>query len=1071
MGRRSGEEKRTYKTAATRNHGKPTLFARKNEGRIGEATEDIAGAEAGFKSKLGELPLFYVTSPKLTRSHQVSRSRKIAISPHRLAKGMSGSHGRRGVSADVHLGEGDAGWPPGSTHSQEIATWASSFRFELDAHDAERNLTDIRNLTETPGGSFRFRIGTEELSENLELHGSHLKLRQSLENNHDSNRRAGIVATANATGSERQDGYVDAELQLSDCWDVVPFEARRNVAVDVPNSPERDELLRRLNKLKATHSSASPSLLKFGLDDVTSPSLLRIGSPNLDDVVSYHKEMAKLAARRDHLHQRLKNDSRKSSCPSPLSKSSCASPLSKSSSTSTPIVSKNMVQKKSQETVSTLGELEIMPRVQSNLPSSGLRGSLHGTVPESSVQELLPITPTPARFKQSPRRRSSSSSIQDQIVSIHKLQFPARAVSSASHIPSPDHTPFLSAARGKIPFKWEEEPGKPKITVNDADARRLSREEIEVSNCVETILQLDSSQNGDTNIVPESATVIEASENGETSSARRSADGAGDEGRIESHRYYGKGHLRGHSESSLGQSSRRYSTHERLEAQIDLDTSAAARFLVELYDTPSSTPGRHCSSPMFAVPFKWEDAPGKAKVETSVGGSNMLQLPPRLAVPSDHSAESFSRDLRASHPFAGFLPCLTASSPGQQQRKHSDRMLVQFGSSKSLPPRAPSPSERRKRHGLVGRCYSTPQEGCQIRVSKSTASSPVPQAVSRNLFSEETENSPSSWLKKDSSNPNAPSSPRSILCGPDEGSGSQTSASNVFSSGDLEDFTQQTNDSGQSASKSSNSSFESMEEDFAELPSPASSNLHPLHSGEPSAPPKETSSLRPEEPLNAMDESPLNLSKMEKQKSQKQCQDTTHSPEPAAPSPALTNYFQNLEQATSTLSSTSAGAATASGYLNSCEGELPLAPKPALPTIQSMLLQQQPKEINSSAQASPKRPTRLPYTMPSVADQFLASCDNFTRRQVIHDLSPRLPRQYSGRRLDRSSHGHTMGGTTPTPRVERYQSDEVCRTSPAYAAALQLFSPPTTQRQRKGLAKPLATRPRRRARFMVSRIC
>ncbi|KAG0593637.1 hypothetical protein M758_UG006000 [Ceratodon purpureus] len=207
----------------------------------------------------------------------------------------------------------------------------------------------------------------------------------------------------------------------------------------------------------------------------------------------------------------------------------------------------------------------------------------------------------------------------------------------------------------------------------------------------------------------------------------------------------------------------------------------------------------------------------------------MLQLPPRLAVPQYHNAESFSRELRASHLLAGFfVPCLTASSQGHQhQSKQSNRVLVQYGSSKSLPPRAPSsPSlaERRKRQGLVGRCYSTPKEGCQIRVSKSTANSPFLQALSRNLFSEETENSnsPGSWLQKNSSKPKAAlSSPRSILFGPDESSSSQASASKVFSSGDLKDFTPQINHSGQSASKSSKSSFESIEEAFAELPSPA----------------------------------------------------------------------------------------------------------------------------------------------------------------------------------------------------------------------------------------------------------
>lgn len=1005
MGQRRGDEKRIYKAAASCKNGKPTLFARESEVEV----------EAGFSASTGELPLFYVTSsPKLTRSRQVSRSSRIGTSPLQLPKARSGTHAsRREVSADVHLGEGD---PLTSTLSQEIVAWASSFRFDLDPQDAGRlqamlerdartsgrNLTDSRNWTDTPGGSFRFRNGPEE------------------EQSHGSNRFA-------ATDDDGSENHADAGDQ-----------ARRNVAVDVPNSPERDEVQRRLNELKAAHQSG----LRFGLDDVISSSLLRFGSPNLDDVATYHKQMAKLAARR---HQRLQTGS------------SCSSPLSSKAPT--------------QEITTELGELEIMPITMSKSSPS--------QIPQSSLQELHPTTSR--LLKQSPRR-SSSCSIQEQIVSICKLQFPARAAScKVSNFPSPDHTPFLSAARGSIPFKWEEEPGKPKsIAANAANVQRLPREETEVSN-----------------VVSESVTVDEVTGNGgASSSARSSTEGAGvghgDGGRIESHRYYGRAHLRGHSESSLGQSSRRYGAHDRVEAQIDLDASAAAKFLVEIYDTPLSTPGRH--SPSFAVPFKWEDAPGKAKVETPTGRPNLLQLPPRLAVPS--CAKSFSRDLRASHPFAGFFaPCLTASSPGhsqQHQRKQSsDRILVQYGSSKSLPPRAPS--SPRKRHGLVGRCYSTPQEGCQIRVSRSTASSPVLQSARRSFFSEEAENgnSPGPWLEKTSSenanaNSHAPSSPRSILCGPDEGSSSSqaSAASAVSSSRDLGDFTQQTKHG--SASKSSNSSFESVEEDFADAPSPGSSH----HSGDqpPASPPPNEAPSPQEEPPNASND--LNLSKTENHKPQKQ---EHEGEEPPAWSPALANYFDTLEltsssttttttTSTSTLPSTtistlpSAGASTSAGALTASGELLPVVSKGALPTIQSMLEQEQ-EEIGVSAQGSPKRPTRLPYTMPSVADQVLASCENSTRRQLIQDLSPRLLRQYSGRRLNRSSHGRSTSGSAP--RVERCRADEAPQTSsPAYAAALQLLSPPVDlarERQRKGaklpLAKPLAsTRPRRRARFMMS-IC
>ncbi|KAG0615362.1 hypothetical protein M758_5G035400 [Ceratodon purpureus] len=993
---------------------------------------------------------------------------------------------------DVNFKHVEAGWPFGS---QEIAAWASSFRFELDSEDAERlqtalerdaqisggetdrrKLADSANLTEgaPSGGSFRFQSGNQS---------GYLKPPRQLEKFYGSNR---FTVVANACANEKQG--CDA-AQSGDGLSVVQVQAARiKVAVNdyVPASPGRSEILRRLTDLKA--HPLSPRQVP-------------------DDAVSYHKEKAKMAAVRDELHGRLKISL-------PLLKDEyygkgSSSPASK-------------YQSKPQE--NALGELEIMSNIgerrrQSSSPS-GLRGSPrrppqwgsqeHPITPTSRFRngDEHPTTPT-SRFRNGERQLVSGSSIQEQIVSIRKQ--PHAAAGNVSNTPSPEHP--LSVP-GAIPFKWEEEPGKPKTiaaAANRALARRLSREGIEVSNCTE---MKSGSQKDDIKPITDE---LESGNSGRgiEAPARSSSDtGNGDPiGRTGSFRFYGRAQLSKHSrEASLGRSSRRYSTQEK-EAHIDLDASAAAKFLVESFGSPSRSPSLHGSSPTnFAVPFKWEATPGKPKVERIVRSPNLLQLPPRLAVPSYRSAESFSRELRASHPFSGFFaPCMTAPDLSPVHHKQRDRGLMQFTPSKSLPPKVPQTPERRKRHGLVGRCSSAPREGCQIRVSKSfddkpschsssekvpvghisTASSPGLKP--RNLFISE--------LQNDS---NGPSSPTSILCGPEESS-SQTSTSNTaFSSGELEDFTQQGTHSQKSASKSSSSaSYESIEEEFAELPAPSYSVPAPPPSGPQHSEATQGTSNQalgstivntPEIKHNSrrwkgrpdtaktLLKLPTTGKHSAKLKTHDQL-DTTYTPENS--SPALSNYFQCLdptEAATSTSTSTEdvslldkQRAPTSSGYLNT-EGA-PLSPlsRSAFPTSTPMTKQ----DIDRSPHASPKRPTRLPYTMPSAAEQFLASCSTSGRRQLIQDLSPRLLHQYSGRRLSASHSGSN------TPRIDRSLTSSIPHAShgehmspsPAYAASLELFSPAAIiPHRRKWPGTPARAplvpppKPRRRSRFMLS-IC
>lgn len=969
----------------------------------------------------------------------------------------------------VNLAHTDAGWPLGN---EAIAAWASSFRFGLDRKDGERlqemlerdahlsvsethkgtKLVDSQIFAEGTegGGSFQFINGNQS---------GYLKPPRQLEKIHYSNR---FTAVANACAEEKQG--CRASKSSDGLSEVQVVAARIEVAVNdhVTASSRRSEILRRLSDLKAHPSSPwfAP-----------------------ENAVSYHREEAKVAAVRDEFHRRLK--------PSlPLSKDEY-SPV-------------NQYQRKPQKV--ELSEQEIMSNIrertrQNNLPS-GFRGS-----PRISAQlasQANPITPT-SRFKNGERQLAAGSSTREQIASICRQTH--AAASNVINSPSPDHNLSVPAA---IPFKWEEEPGKPKTIAGAAHralARRLPREGIEVSNCIEIIA---GSQKDDCKPSTDEAESGN-SRKGTHASARMLSDtGNGDPiGRSGSHRYYSRASLSRHyRDGSLGRSSRSYSTQEK-EAHIDLDASAAAKFLVEAFESPSRSPILHGSSPTnFSVPFKWEHTPGKAKVETIARSTNLLQLPPRLAVPSYRSVTSLSRGLRASHPLSVFFaPCMTASSP--VHGKQSDRALVQYTSSKSLPPKVPSTPRCRKRQGFIGRCSSTPREG-DLSESKyfddkasshsssekasiehlSTTSSPVLKP--RNLVISELRNSS-----------NTPSSPTSILCGPEESS-SQTSTSNIaFSSGDLETFTRQTNHSWQSASKSSSSASYEFIEDFAELPSPSYSVPAP-----PPSDPQRSGAFQ-DTPNQALDSTAVESSGNEhyarplkgppdgansvlkvpkfgkflaKLRSQNRLE-KIHTPENL--SPTLSDYFQCLESTEAgTLTSAlteevslldKQGGPTSSGYLDTDGTPLGLE---TLPTLQSVAKQ----EISPSPQASPKRPTRLRYTMPYAAENFLASCSSSGRRQLIQDLSPRLMHQYSGRRPSASHSGSN------TPGVDKYSTfapqanhAQQMSPSPAYAASLELFSPAANimSQRRKWPATPgtppakaAPPKPRRRSRFMVStRIC
>lgn len=1077
----------------------------------------------------GELPLFFPASS----DSLLDTDRVIDNNPNDVMRSSS--------EPGVMLRTSEAGWPLAS-HEMAVSlagSLAGSFRFDVERNqpelqqEEEATVVLERRPTPTPsfGGKFlkaheipaspgaSFRTFTFQGVEELDRrHYGFLK--PPRQNEHHQ---------------QHPDGYGFATATTTTITTTLVSNAAASPRVLTP----RDQVVLKLSNLKAN-----------GREEVLEETLAKKKKDN--------KKLL-LVASSGHADVKPLNLILKSSQPSltefVVSKSRNQSPRTPSSSahaiqSSPPRVTNNVQQPQgNHKNHHILGELEIMP---TNTPSSRLRKNnvnnevilLQQQQEQGELNHLQAATPPPRKVA----GNSNSHSIQDQIVSIrkHSLAMAKRRVGVASS-PSPDHhdniTSPHSISAAAVPFNWEVQPGKPKTlaeATQRAVARKLSREAVEVitnsddqnfgARQQQSVEESSSDRCGwskhdegkDAQTLLPKSTALSPSNNNSSASLFKENGIAERSG---SHRYYGRGHSR---ETSWGRSSRRYSNCEHRDACIDLVAPAAAKFLVcESGESPAGTPSRRgASSPTVAVPFKWEDAPGKAKVEMAAKKPHTLQLPPRLTVSSTRvGSDGSTRDLRPSYffpqPFAGlFAPCMTAagSSPVLRQSEGASAFMHQYGygvSNKnlSLPPKVPSPGL------LVGNCNSAPREGCHIRVSKSAhekglnpnpskigraLSGPLPAMESSNvmiprrLFSSELKPS-HPWMHHNGSsiknnnniNPNPSSSPTSILYGPDEG-GSQSSTSNMFSSGDLEAFTQQTALSGKSASKSgSNTSYGSIEEDFDDPASPLGSSL-PVAVALPFEviPPEGSALLSP----NCMHLGPtvaefssgkayhrskgapeggvkalLKLCKTSnclgkpKGHHQQRLSNAIYSPEVWAPT--LATYFQTCEATEGTATSGLLGESlgpTSSGYLNS-RGE-PLAVKDL------------PKDHSN---ASPEPPTRLPYTMPSVAEQELRARTSFSTKSSI------LVKSLSGRQLTPSG----SGANTPA-RVERYlmaaahasQGEDVVP-SPAYAAALELLSPAVNlmAQRRKNLGAhpkvphhaahakgPAASKPRRRARFIVS---
>ncbi len=423
----------------------------------------------------------------------------------------------------------------------------------------------------------------------------------------------------------------------------------------------------------------------------------------------------------------------------------------------------------------------------------------------------------------------------------------------------PDH--LLPSLEASVPFQWEEAPGKPKTTTATAaeqktcKVRSLSRQGIELNSFVEAVdvhfqttaaegagpapAALQDPQQSD------SRRNVEEQEFGGTGPVAQllSRRSSGDQAVREcSHRYYGKSS----SGSTTGarSSSGCLQIPQEKETRIDLVAPAAAKFLVQemsCYLSPLTTPphdhhhaATFASSPV-AVPFKWEETPGKPKLADDAASKlphhHTLQLPPRListlqpraaGLGSSFSARGGHQHSLVGGPLSGFFsPCrMNASSPHRAGHAtvHSSSS---FRGSKSLPKAGVfenSPLERKSNRSA----FSAP-------LAATTTSASAAGLQPPSLYN----SSPSTSELKAMMMMMSSSSPTSTLDhGPETESLSQTSASKSSFSGYLDAcarpaatstpaFTTTSSHAHSSkSSSSSRASYESVEQEFdhVELP-------------------------------------------------------------------------------------------------------------------------------------------------------------------------------------------------------------------------------------------------------------
>ncbi len=219
---------------------------------------------------------------------------------------------------------------------------------------------------------------------------------------------------------------------------------------------------------------------------------------------------------------------------------------------------------------------------------------------------------------------------------------------------SPERSPLRAAAA--VPFSWEEVPGKPK-TIAAATERALARRS---QSPMKTKQQKKKSRSMDESMFNESlARVHEEATAGAAvvaadhicrsplggSFVACAGDGGDDRSSCKSsHRFYYYRRTTSSKQDSSFDDAHSSGRLETTAGVIDLVAPAAAKFLASSWSPVSSTSPVHVSSMLkkpAAVPFKWEESPGKPFKEeellstttTSVKAPQpfQLQLPPCLA--------------------------------------------------------------------------------------------------------------------------------------------------------------------------------------------------------------------------------------------------------------------------------------------------------------------------------------------------------------------------------------------------------------------------------------------------------
>jgi hypothetical protein len=222
---------------------------------------------------------------------------------------------------------------------------------------------------------------------------------------------------------------------------------------------------------------------------------------------------------------------------------------------------------------------------------------------------------------------------------------------------SPERSPLRAAAA--IPFSWEEVPGKPK-TIAAATERALARRRSQSP--MKTKQQKKKSRSMDESMFNESlarvheeatagAAVVAADHICRSPLGRSFVACAGDGGDDRSsckssHRFYYYRRTTSSKQNSSFDDAHSSGRLETTAGVIDLVAPAAAKFLASSWSPASSTSPVHPSSMLknpAAVPFKWEESPGKPFKEEELLATTtttaavkapqpfQLQLPPCLA--------------------------------------------------------------------------------------------------------------------------------------------------------------------------------------------------------------------------------------------------------------------------------------------------------------------------------------------------------------------------------------------------------------------------------------------------------